>query len=371
MKKKFRLFFALFVFIITISSHCGQIFGATAQPGSGGGAEAFMNTLLGKSLIVLIFFGAIALFLRFLYGPKGIYRDRNWDDLNSEIKKRDALKAGNKRLWRRLNDLREQLEPLMAKEGRAFGRYTGEFYSGDKEKDELCRLKYEHSNEVFHNAWSIIHGEEALQEPTVARVILLAALYHDIGRFEQISRYGDFDDAATLNHALLGAKLLGNPRFMPGETPEVRRAVRGAVLLHSRASLPPALHVGSDSTLALAARALRDADKLDIMRVMSGALRPGSESDPSISYFLPDEAERYSPEVAKAVLENKPVLTKTMRFRNDFRLRLCGWANLFEFGAARRIMARNGHMELMLSWLPQDGTMDEVRAMVREALPKS
>ncbi len=39
----------------------------------------FLATGLGRTLLIMVFFGAIILFLRLLYGPKGIFRDPAWD----------------------------------------------------------------------------------------------------------------------------------------------------------------------------------------------------------------------------------------------------------------------------------------------------
>ena len=37
------------------------------------------------------------------------------------------------------------------------------------------------------------------------RLAYLCAVYHDIGRFEQLKRYNTFSDAESFNHALLSS----------------------------------------------------------------------------------------------------------------------------------------------------------------------
>lgn len=323
---------------------------------------------LAKSAIVIFFFGLVALFLRFLYGPSGKLRGKEWDRLNEEFANAEEEKRRKQQSASRLSALQKELEPVLQKEGRAFREYVESFYSGDAQKDELFRLKDEHSHGVFRNAWSIIQGETELQKPFVARAALLAALYHDIGRFEQLKAYHSFNDRENVNHAVLGAKLLGNRRFMADETPETRRTARAAIVMHSGAALPARITRNPGSALALAARALRDADKLDILRVMQEGLRPGTSSDSAVSYNLPDEAGKYSPELALAVLEGRPVLAADLRWRNDFRLYVCSWSNLLEFKTSRRLLARSGHLDTVLSWLPGDALMDEVRQAVKNNL---
>ena len=328
--------------------------------------ESIIDHPLVKSLIVITFFVIIALFLRFLYGPKGIRREKHWDDLNRDFNAREESKKARRAARQRIEGLQKELEPVMAREGAAFTEYARGFYSGDVEKDELYRLKDEHSNGVFKNAWMIIQGEPALQEPQTARAALLAALYHDIGRFEQLRAYNTFDDASSLNHAVLSAKILADQSFMPGENPQTRRLTRAAIAMHNRAALPASLD--PESKLGLIARTLRDADKLDIIRIMQEALRPGSNSDPAISFNLPEEPCRYTASVARAVIDNRAVCRDDRRFRNDFRLYICNWAGFLEFTTSLRLLARSGHLENLLSWLPQDQSMNKVREAVRARL---
>lgn len=340
---------------------------ATLAPSAPEAAD-FFSSPLARSVLVTFFFVLAALFLRFLYGPNGKLREKRWDEMNSEFKAAAEQAEDKKAAARRLTALQKELEPLLEREGRAFRAYVEPFYTGDEKRDELYRLKDEHSHGVFRLAWSIIQGEPELQQPQAARATLLSALYHDIGRFEQLRLYHSFNDRETVRHSALGAKLLADRRFMADETPEMRRIVRAAVALHSGAALPARLVAEPGSTLALAARALRDADKLDILRVMQEALRPGSASDPAISYSLPEEAGKYSPVVAKAVLEGRSVLHADMRYRNDFRLYVCCWVNFLEFGASLRLLARSGHLEQILGWLPEDEFMNKVRGAVKNRL---
>lgn len=335
---------------------------ATSSPVSAA-LESFIESPLGKSLIVFTFFVIIALFLRFLYGPKGIRREKSWDAINQNFNAAEEAKKNRQKERWRIEELQKELEPVMGREGAAFSEYVRAFYTGDEKNDELYRLKDKHGSAVFQNVWKLVQGEEALREPQTARAALLAALYHDIGRFEQLKKYHTFDDSISMNHAVLGAKILADKRFMAGETPATRRLVRAAIAMHNKDALPAKLDPASP--LGLIARALRDADKLDIIRVMQEALRPGSKSDPSISFNLPEEPDKYSPEVAQAVIKNVPVRRGDRHVRNDFRLYICNWVAFLEFKSSLRLLGRSGHMENILSWLPQDETMDKVRAAVR------
>lgn len=44
----------------------------------------------GQYVLIIAFFGSIIWFLRFLYGPRGIFRDPAWDRWNDEARRDDA-----------------------------------------------------------------------------------------------------------------------------------------------------------------------------------------------------------------------------------------------------------------------------------------
>lgn len=347
--------------------------GSSAQSISGLAREpsalvAFVASSLGKSVIVFMIFSGIALALRLLFGPKGLLREKRWDELNEEYRAAELAHNRRKNTISRLETLQEKFEPLLKHEGGVFSSYVQSFYTKNTANDELYRLKYGHSLLVLQNAWKLISGEEALQDVQTARTLLLAALYHDIGRFEQLRDYHTFMDTESIDHARAGSKRLADLNFLSAESPALRRAVRTAIHLHSRAELPPGLRKNSATSLALAARALRDADKLDIIRVMHEQISRNEASEDTVYLGLADRPMDYNPEAAHDALKGRIIRGDQMATRNDFRLRLCGWLNLFEFPTSLGILARTGYMEKIMAELPDDELMNLVRGMVRKKL---
>lgn len=72
--------------------------------------------------------------------------------------------------------------------------------------DEKIKLKIDHTYRVA-GLCQIIAESLGLSEPDVDIAWLLGML-HDIGRFEQIRRFGTFNDAQSVDHAEFGADLL-------------------------------------------------------------------------------------------------------------------------------------------------------------------
>ena len=87
-------------------------------------------------------------------------------------------------------------------------------------------------------------------------------LLHDIGRFEQVRRYGTFVDSQSVDHAEFGADLLfrdGLFRSFPtDQLPQERRdTAETAIRLHNKLSLPDNL----DGETQRFAQILRDAER--------------------------------------------------------------------------------------------------------------
>lgn len=93
----------------------------------------------------------------------------------------------------------------------------------------------------------------------------LCGLLHDVGRFEQLRQYGTFNDAQSIDHAAMSAKVLFDERHIREYLDDADQddLLRTAVAWHSAYRLPDGL---DDRTLQFC-QILRDADKIDILRV--------------------------------------------------------------------------------------------------------
>lgn len=144
-------------------------------------------------------------------------------------------------------------------------------------------LKVEHTLRVAELCERITR--EAGFTPAGIDLAWLCGLLHDIGRFEQLRRWDTFSDAASTSHAALGVEVLfGNEgdtgvadddgsaagtigiihRFIDPND-ELEEVIRAAVGFHSDYRLPEDLNVRTHAICDV----VRDADKLDILRVAS------------------------------------------------------------------------------------------------------
>jgi hypothetical protein len=93
----------------------------------------------------------------------------------------------------------------------------------------------------------------------------LMGLLHDVGRFEQLKRYGTFIDAESIDHAQFGADLLFKEGLVRSyiEDNSIDGLLEKAVRFHSAYRLPDDFTEDEKHFANL----LRDADKIDILKV--------------------------------------------------------------------------------------------------------
>lgn len=95
----------------------------------------------------------------------------------------------------------------------------------------------------------------------------LLGMLHDIGRFEQIRRYGTFNDAQSVDHADFGADLLFGGGLTDSFAPGYMQKDRGLLELAIRQHNKYRLKEGLSGRELMFCNILRDADKIDILRV--------------------------------------------------------------------------------------------------------
>ncbi len=138
-------------------------------------------------------------------------------------------------------------------------------------KREMIRLKVEHTYRVSELCEKIALSI-GLSEDEVDLAWLIGLL-HDIGRFEQQKIYGTFIDADSIDHAKYGEEILFGSSGSTGDNPISIRdfvedtaedaVIRMAVGSHSAYRIPQ----GLDERTAMFCHILRDADKIDILKV--------------------------------------------------------------------------------------------------------
>ncbi len=87
-----------------------------------------------------------------------------------------------------------------------FRDYANSFRSLDPEIEKNIDLKIRHTYRVCDNVSRIAKSLGMKRDDLALAEVL--ALFHDIGRFEQLKVFGSFNDRITVDHAKLGLKVL-------------------------------------------------------------------------------------------------------------------------------------------------------------------
>ncbi len=200
----------------------------------------------------------------------------------------------------------------------------------------------------------------------------LLGIYHDIGRFEQVRVFGTFIDHQSIDHAELSADLLFleglQKRFSDRSALFSKRAAQiaeAAVRLHNKLILP----VWLDEETRFFCDILRDADKVDIFRVMT---EPPFEK--SLNFVWSGKPARDL--VMQCVTEHRCVPRKGLAGRTPFEEHISKCCMAFElvFPKSRQMALAQGFLPFLLS-LPADhpemnAQLDILRREVKEVLEK-
>jgi hypothetical protein len=241
-----------------------------------------------------------------------------------------------------------------------------EAYAADYFQDEASRgvlmLKRDHSLRVLEECRTLTREERF--DPALARACHAGALLHDVGRFPQYRKHQTLRDALSVNHAVLSAATIKRERVLTAYAPEVERLILYAVVLHNRKRLPAC----SDAALRLASMVLRDADKLDIVRVMLGDFALNQADRDAAFFVLDPDPDGYSQAILDSIAGRRMADHADMRYHNDFYLLVLSWAYDLNFPASRRLFAARGYVDRIVANLPGIASIEKVGRQVIQDL---
>lgn len=196
-------------------------------------------------------------------------------------------------------------------------------------------LKAEHCRRVATEARDM---SSELDGPAHEQDLAQAAgLLHDIGRFSQYAEFGTFSDAASVDHGERGAAVLQEAGWLSHWGSEDLSAILIAVRYHNRLRVPATLR----GIPLLLLRLVRDADKLDILRIVLDAVeRDGFRELPSMLPHVRLEGP-VSPEVIDELSHGECASLNNVRSLADFLLMQLSWVYDLNYPPAfRRFHAR-------------------------------
>lgn len=241
---------------------------------------------------------------------------------------------------------------------KAFYNYVSNY----DETNEKIRLKIEHTLRVAELCENIAESIGLNDEDINLAWIL--GLLHDVGRFEQIKRYGTFNDLKSLDHAKLGASILFDEGRIQDyiEDHSEDNLIRIVIESHNSYRIPEDI----SERCRTFSNILRDADKIDIFKV-------NFISTPEEIYNVSTE-EIYSSEVTKEVMDSfreRDTILKTLK--KTAVDNIVGHISLIfglVYDESIKIVNEQKYLSKLLDFKSENhitkGQLDEIRAIVNE-----
>lgn len=237
--------------------------------------------------------------------------------------------------------------------------------------DEKIKLKIDHTYRVADLCQQIAKAEQ--MDENEAELAWLLGMLHDVGRFEQLRKYGTFIDADSVNHAELGAdilfdslKSLGGAALAKGgtirdylEDDEEDALIELAIRVHSDYRIPEDLLPRTEKFCHI----LRDADKIDILKV--------NVEIPLEKIYNTTTEELRNSQVTEAVMESfyehHAVLRSLKRTPIDHVVGHCSLVYELVFPESRKIVQKQGYLDKLLHFESKNpATMNQFARLQEE-----
>jgi hypothetical protein len=240
-------------------------------------------------------------------------------------------------------------EELILSAARWVNQWAARFFAEVDPSDHgPLAMKVEHTAAVASNAVVIATGE-GMDERT-ASLGLMAAWLHDCGRFPQYAKYRTFKDTESVNHGELGARIITEHRVLHGLPKPDRTAVVSAVCYHNTFGLPRL-----DDPLGMAVlKLVRDADKLDVWRVVADWYEAPEDAREGVVNYCVPEGGGFTPEVVDAFCRGEVIPLGMISGQDDLKLLRLSWAFDLHHATTRAEALARGDLGRIAATLPPD-----------------
>lgn len=251
---------------------------------------------------------------------------------------------------------------------RLYDEYVDTYREPNGALPSMMQLKRAHTGFVVKNATMIADGEKF--DALTREVALSAALLHDTGRYEQLKRFNTFKDSESIDHAVFSHDIVKEKGWLETAGSSRADAILAAILYHNRRELPDGL---DDLSLA-ASHTVRDADKLDIFRVLQDQVANTDWRKDTRAFWNLATNEPPNPVVVVCIENRRPVDYQSIKSLSDFVLIQVGWmVSGLHYATSRRLCAERGHLEFrrrFLHELSSDPSIDRLCDLAKAELEK-
>jgi hypothetical protein len=245
-----------------------------------------------------------------------------------------------------------------------FEDYTSRVHCPDAEIEKNILLKLRHTSRVCENITKIA-GSLGMKGEDLALAQALA-LFHDVGRFEQLRVFASFNDSITVDHALLGLKVINRSGVLSCLPKRERNIIRKSIWHHNKYQIP----VTENADVTLFSRLIRDADKLDILGIVAEHFEIRDlHPNQALDFGLTDELG-LTEEAVSDILQGKMVRIAALKTLGDMRLMYSSWIFDINFPATLACIKERGYLERLLAGLSLEPEIFQVRDFLQAYLEK-
>ena len=248
------------------------------------------------------------------------------------------------------------LKQIISKAEEWIAAYSSSFHNEDQEAMWGIRLKEAHIGFVRRNCRELAQWLQ-LNEHDVLLAELIGLL-HDVGRFRQWQLYKTFVDAKSEDHADLGVKVIQELPFYDLLGQEEKDLVLFAIKNHNKKEIAPA----PDKRHLLFAKIIRDADKLDIFRVLAPYLTANPDAEgqsAAIRKFMKGpngdatgEMGVFAPGFLEKFVRGEQVDYTMIRTNEDRKLVRLMWVYDVNYAWTLQRIRDKGYIEAIIANLP-------------------
>ena len=225
-------------------------------------------------------------------------------------------------------------------------KYMKSFYTDDEEVMRGILVKETHTGYVTTNCIELAKNLKLSEHDIELAEII--GLFHDVGRFKQYQIYKTFNDADSEDHADLGVKVISELEFFKKISAEDFEIIKFAIQQHNKKEIEK----NSDERKILFTKIIRDADKLDIYRVLEPYLNDSNLD--KMPNFIKSTDTSISPDFVQNFIDGNQADYNKMRTYGDRKIVRLMWVYNINFKWTMKKILERGYIEKIISNLPID-----------------
>ena len=148
------------------------------------------------------------------------------------------------------------------------------------------------------------------------------------------------------------------------EPKHIQKKILSAIILHNKIALPKDLAPQYKDLCQI----IRDADKIDIFRVMAENFTHNLPEKEGVTLNVIDEPLRYSKHILEKAMQKQDINYLDLVYINDFKILLCAWIFNLYYEESIKILKHQGNIFTILATLPKTKELEEFNTLISTTL---